>query len=86
MEREDGRCAVTKISLELRNRNGKTRQSNPFLIASLDRIDNSLFYQEGNVQWISVAMNFARNKIALDEFKEYLEEFIRLKLLLKTTG
>ncbi|KKL82143.1 hypothetical protein LCGC14_1987750, partial [marine sediment metagenome] len=76
LKEQKGRCAFTNISLSLRDVQGKVHEDNPFKIASVDRINNSLPYQEGNVQWTSVAMNFARNRTELEEFKECLQEFL----------
>jgi hypothetical protein len=59
-EKQQGRCPFTGFDLELR-----TYQSEdpPLGIrsASLDRIDNDKGYVEGNVRWVSVMFNYARN-------------------------
>lgn len=69
-----GLCALTHLGLTLRTSRGCT-EANPFLIASVDRIDCNLPYQEGNIQWVSCAMNLARNNTPLHEFREHLKVF-----------
>lgn len=72
--KQQGICALTGLMLELRlGADGKTLSGNPFLIASVDRINCSLPYQEGNVQWVSQAMNLARNNTPLDQFKHHMK-------------
>lgn len=71
-----GKCAYTNIPLTLRDINGKCDQPNPFFVASVDRIDNSKPYGPGNIQWVSCAINMARNKHTSDDFINYLAEFV----------
>ncbi len=78
LNEQDGRCALTNIPLSLRDVQGKVNEVNSFKIASVDRIDNSLPYQKGNVQWVSVAINFARNRTELEEFKGFLRDFMAM--------
>ncbi len=73
LNKQEGKCAFTNLPLALRDVQGKVDEDNPFKIASVDRIDNSLPYQEGNIQWVSVGMNFARNKCTAKEFKQHLK-------------
>lgn len=71
-EEQGGMCNLTDIKLERRDPYGKCISSNPFVIASLDRIDNNVRYTIGNVHWVSYAINLARNDIELNDFVEYL--------------
>lgn len=72
-EIQDGRCVYTGVLLSRRLYDGSCGERNPFYVASLDRIDNSKSYTVGNIQWVSLAMNLARNKIPDCEFREYVE-------------
>jgi hypothetical protein len=69
-EAQDGRCALTGVLLEVgamrkgphwkARRAGKTR--------SLDRIDSSKGYVEGNVQWVHKDINVAKGVLSNDQF------------------
>ena len=50
-------CALTGIPLKRKNLGGKRHYNAP----SVDRIDNSRGYEEGNVRWTSQWANLARN-------------------------
>jgi hypothetical protein len=54
--KQDGKCAISKIplihSLHTNNHN---------IMASLDRIDSAKGYIKGNVQFLSCALNYAKN-------------------------
>jgi hypothetical protein len=62
-QEQEGRCAYTKLPL--------TADANQLNTMSLDRIDSSLDYVEGNVQLVCVSVNRMKS-----DFLE--EEFIRL--------
>lgn len=68
-----GICAITGVELQVRDYKGKVGTENRFLIASLDRIDCSVPYQPGNVQWVSHAINQARGNRDLGAFIEDLK-------------
>ena len=61
-EKQQGVCPFTNFHLELKTHT-ELQQGKSLTIrsASLDRIDNSLDYVQGNVRWVSVMFNFARN-------------------------
>ena len=71
----DGKCAISGQPLFRKDPYGKCDSSNPFHIASVDRIHNDKPYGIGNVRWTSVAMNMARNGYGVDEFQMYYDEF-----------
>jgi hypothetical protein len=52
---QDGQCVWSGIPLNLKTRGDINTQ------ASLDRKDSSLGYVEGNVQFVSCALNYAKN-------------------------
>ena len=65
-EKQDGKCAITKIDLILE------RNHLPFQ-ASLDRIDCSKGYIKGNVRFICLIANYARNKWDDDAVTQFIE-------------
>jgi hypothetical protein len=75
---QNGKCAYSDMPLVKRVQRGRTyicATDNPFEIASVDRIDSSQPYQEGNVQWVSQAMNQAKGDIDDNDFREYYTAF-----------
>jgi predicted SprT family Zn-dependent metalloprotease len=56
-----GFCALTGWGITTENGRGT---------ASIDRIDSSLGYVEGNVQWVHTMVNMAKNKYNQDKFIE----------------
>jgi hypothetical protein len=66
-EKQKGKCPYTGWDLVLpQNTNGWIGKQ-PINGASLDRIDNSLGYVKGNVQFVSVMANLAKNRYSDDE-------------------
>ena len=49
--------------------------------ASLDRIDSSLGYIPGNVQFVSVIANYAKRDFQEEELFEFCEAVVRNRLL-----
>lgn len=56
---QNGECPFTKFKLELKTYDNKSKLK--ITSASLDRIDNSKGYIIGNVRFVSVMFNYARN-------------------------
>lgn len=50
--------------------------------ASLDRIDSSLGYIEGNVQWINKEINYMKMDLPQDKFIEWCEKIYKYKKLI----
>jgi len=72
--RQGGRCAISGIELII----NKGRKSDKHLrLASLDRIDSTKGYLKGNVRFIAVPLNYAKNDYDNDEFSEFLIEVAR---------
>lgn len=65
-----GKCVYSNRDITLAP---LTDSTDPFEIASLDRIDCTLRYDIGNVQWTSRAMNLARQAKQHDEFLKMTE-------------
>lgn len=66
-ERQGRICALSgkelKFAEDSRRRNDST--------ASLDRIDSSKGYVEGNVQWVHKVVNLMKNTLSQEEFKDW---------------
>lgn len=73
-----GVCSITGVTIHRKLADGSCVTQNPFNVASVDRIDSSLPYQEGNVQWVSQAINYAKNDDNLFEhhFTQFIEQLI----------
>lgn len=76
-KQQEGKCAITGVPLRLRiGAKGRCETDDPFKIASLDRIDNDQVYTVENVQWVSLAVNLARQALSLEQFTKYYREFL----------
>ena len=64
--RQDRKCAITGLELELAKNNTDHRTGN--YTASIDRIDNSRGYTIDNVQWVHKRVNVMRGNMSMDEF------------------
>jgi hypothetical protein len=64
-ENQNGKCAITNIEMTL------NKDHSPFQ-ASLDRIDNDKGYIKGNVRFICLITNYARNTWNDDIVKEFI--------------
>jgi hypothetical protein len=71
-EVQDGRCVYTKVPLILTDPY-ETAGKNPIYLASLDRIDSTFGYVKGNIQWVSVTMNYAKNNMTHEQTLEFCE-------------
>lgn len=67
--KQNGLCAISNIPLTLHD----DCRDNRYL-ASLDRIDSSLPYQEDNIQFIALPLNLAKQSFDNQEFITFLKE------------
>jgi hypothetical protein len=77
---QKGKCPFTGFDLELRTYASRCNFRDKELSiksASLDRIDNSKGYVIGNVRWVSVMFNFARNKLSDEDVIEFAQAVTR---------
>lgn len=72
-EKQNKICALTDepIELVLNYRDDYLQQT-----ASLDRIDNSKGYVEGNVWWVHKEINIMRNQLNIDKFVVWCEKIV----------
>lgn len=71
-KKQNGICPFTKQKLELRTHSNKEK-ANPYS-ASLDRIDNSKGYIKGNVRFVCLMYNYARNNFSDDEVIDFCKK------------
>jgi len=65
-ESQNGRCVLTDLPINLpRHKSNGLRHT-----ASLDRINNTIGYVYGNIQWIHKDINRSKSKISQDRFIE----------------
>ena len=65
---QQGRCAYSGVLLELPT---NTKKHNRLKTASLDRKNSLLGYERDNIQFVSVACNFAKNGMSHEEMLEF---------------
>ena len=63
-EKQNKKCKLSNLPIEFETKNKKIEHFN----ASLDRIDSSKGYIEGNVQWIVKEINYMKNKLNENKF------------------
>lgn len=73
---QDGKCAITGITINHNSYNKNTTTTPQ--TASLDRIDQSLGYIKGNVQFVAVSINLGKWKFSDDQIREFIEEVKKL--------
>lgn len=59
------KCAISGMPIEIGYKNGEDRRN---ITASLDRIDSSKGYIEGNVQWVHKKINMMKGILSNEEF------------------
>ncbi len=77
-ESQNGICPITGWKLILPYNCSRWSDENPFgpSSASLDRIDNSIGYVQGNVRFIAVMANYARNNFTDEEVIEFAKAVV----------
>jgi hypothetical protein len=71
-EEQDGVCPFAKQKLELRTHTSK-QKAGPYS-ASLDRIDNNKGYIRGNIRFVSLIFNYARNTFSDEQVLEFCKQ------------
>lgn len=66
------KCAISGVNIGfegswIENKHNNTSR----LTASLDRIDSTKGYVEGNVQWVHKVVNIMKNNLPMEEFKKW---------------
>lgn len=76
-EQQNGECAITNIPMFLPNSVSDYRYSKgikPLHTASLDRIDSTQPYKQGNVQFVCKGINLMKNTFTMDETIDFLNK------------
>jgi hypothetical protein len=73
-QEQNGKCAFTGMPLVLRKHGRYDGRNDSIKTASLDRIDSSKGYVKGNVQFVSAALNMAKQDMDDDTFRKGLRE------------
>jgi hypothetical protein len=73
-KRQNGICPFTKQKLELRTHSNKEK-AGPYS-ASLDRIDNSKGYIRGNIRFVALIFNYARNIFSDNDVLEFCKKVV----------
>lgn len=68
-ELQGGRCKYTNV--ELNHPTSSVSEKNYNYMASLDRIDSSKGYIKGNIQFVSVSVNWLKNSMDNDHIQEF---------------
>lgn len=73
-ELQRGLCPYTGVQLILRGFSASTTQTtDPLRTASLDRKDNTLGYVAGNIQFVSMMANYARNRFTHEQMLDFCQ-------------
>ena len=74
-DNQKGKCAVTGLDLQVKRIHTKNNRTdkNPYQ-ASLDRIDNNKGYVKGNVRFVCLMFNYARNTFSDNEVLEFCQK------------
>lgn len=67
-KKQNGKCALSGIEIGF---DFYTKKENRNVTASLDRINSSKGYEEGNVQWIHKDVNFMKSDLDSNSFLNY---------------
>lgn len=73
-QKQDGKCALTGKEIKLSHNTSKIKPT-----ASLDRIDNSFGYVEGNVQWTHKQVNLCKHILNNEDFIAMCKEIVDWK-------
>jgi len=70
---QNGLCPFTGVVLKLikGKDNYKTLENRGIYIASLDRIDSNIGYVKGNIQFVSMMINYAKHKFSDNDVIEF---------------
>ena len=74
LKKQEGKCVYSGVDLVTTLRRKKTDPPIDHRFAlSLDRIDSNLGYVKGNVQFISISMNYMKNTLSHEQTLELIK-------------
>ena len=77
-DKQNGICAISGVPINMINKKRFNDQT-----ASLDRVDSSIGYVEGNVQWVHKKINIMKTTLSDEEFIDICENVVNYH---KSTG
>lgn len=77
LEKQDYKCALTNLNIICSRCANKNRLSYQEQTASVDRIDSSKGYIEGNVQWVHKNINWMKQDYSNEDFINYCELVVK---------
>lgn len=81
--KQKGRCVVGGNLLSLKKGGKWPPGTRTWDKASIDRIDNSKLYTEDNIQFLSLSMNYAKNRDEMEGFCEFIKQISKINNLIK---
>ena len=74
-KKQEGKCIYTNFFLNLNTNSYKFPDVR--YTASLDRIDSSIGYLKGNVQFVSISINYMKNTLTHQQTVEFLQQIAK---------
>jgi hypothetical protein len=75
-DKQDGTCPYTGIKMLLPETSSQKHKINSLRKASLDRIDSTAGYVRGNVEFVCMAINLAKNNKSKKEMLDFISDII----------
>jgi len=79
LEKQNFKCKISGVFIRMPEKYEASFAN----LASLDRIDSSKGYIEGNVQWVDRRINFMKQRMSDNEFIEVCEEVVKYQKEIK---
>jgi len=79
LEKQNFKCKISGVFIRMPEKYEASFAN----LASLDRIDSSKGYIEGNVQWVDRRINFMKHRMSDNEFIEVCEEVVKYQKEIK---
>lgn len=78
-DRQNGQCAYTGIDMSLKEVDNKkiSNKTSPFQ-PSIDKIDPKNGYTKGNIEFVCLAVNYAKNKFSKRDVKKFFHDVVSL--------
>jgi len=73
-DKQNGTCPYTKIQMELSRTSGDEDIKKTPIKASLDRIDPSIGYVQGNVEFVCYCVNVMKNDFTKDQMVDFINQ------------
>lgn len=67
--KQNKKCALTGLDIDLTELRKSSNVAFEFMTASIDRIDSTIGYEPGNIQWVHKDVNIMKNRFSEEHFK-----------------